>query len=307
MKSKLKYLYSINVKQMILISPKVYKILTEDQDFVLKEVESLSMENLYHRLALSKVTFFNLPLQSVNSRYIEEINHKYYILSRYYQDESTRFDELKMNFYLKAIAYLHRDSIYPLKVNDGYFKESTDYIENNLNFISSNLEEMIKQIEHQEYYSPFEWYFLNTYQKLQQAISNSRKYLDLLREEFEKLTSIELTLTYQNFSFDHILMKEEKIISLEQMSLAPPFYDLVDFVEKNYNKKIDIVKLMANYMSIYPYNLYQKYWLLSLLFIPKIEFSNDQFDNIQLLYLQMNLLKCAEDLEANLFSQTESE
>ena len=47
------------------------------------------------------------------------------------------------------------------------------------------------------------------------------------------------------------MIKEEKIISLEKMNIAPPVYDLVDFIEKNYNEKIDISVLLNNYFSIY--------------------------------------------------------
>lgn len=301
----LSYLYSLDVQNIIEITPNIHKIITTNNVYILKEVSSMQLENIYARLSLAKLPFFALPIKSINNKFIEEINQKYYILSYYYHDENNNFDEVKMNFYLKSIAYLHQNSIYPLKVNDGYFTESMDYIENRINIVSNQLENEMSRIEKNEYYSPFEWYLISSYNFINQALSKSKKYLDAFKDELEKLTSVELTLTYQNYQINHILIKEEKIISLEKMHIAPPFYDLIDFIEKNYNKNIDISKLLENYFNIYNYNLYQKYWLLSLLFIPKLELNENQLDSIQLLYLLNNYLETIDKIESNLFPQTD--
>ena len=91
------------------------------------------------------------------------------------------------------------------------------------------------------------------------------------------------------------------------MNIAPPVYDLVDFIEKNYNEKIDISALLNNYFGIYQYNLYQKYWLLSLLYIPKLTKQISDFNDIEDIYLSVNYLKLVEKIKSSLLKQTEEE
>lgn len=307
MKNKLAYLYQIKVINIVEVNEKIFKVITPESNFILKKVDSLNKENIYIRLQMTKLNFFSLPIKSINDRYVEEIDHEYYILSYYFKDENLSLNEVRMSFYLKAIGHLHLNSSYPLKVNDGYFIESLNYIENKIIKVREEIEQRMYNIEHQEYHSPSSWYFISCYQIFNNALNESQKYLDLLNEEFEKLNSVELTLTYQNFSLDHIIIKEEKIISLEKMNIAPPVYDLVDFIEKNYNEKIDISVLLNNYFGIYQYNLYQKYWLLSLLYIPKVTKQISDFNDIEDIYLSVNYLKLVEKIKSSLLKQTEEE
>ena len=159
-------------------------------------------------------------------------------------------------------------------------------------------------IERMDYHSPSEWYFISSYHLFNNAIETSKKYLELLKEEFESLQSIELSLTYQNYAKEHILLKEEKIISLEKMAYAPVIYDLTDFVEKNYNQNLDISMYIKSYFTLNPLNLYYKYWLLALLYIPKIEKISDDLKDIESIYLSLNYLKTVDIIKSNLL-QTE--
>ena len=305
--SELNYLYQIDINNIIEITNIGYKVVTNKSYYFLKKVDSLNKEKIYIRLSLAKVNYFNIPLKSINNRFIEEIDHQYYTLSYYYNDETLALDELRMSFYLKAIGYLHQNTIYPLKVNDGYFKESLDYIENKIMSVRDMIDSRMTNIERNEYHSPSDWYFISSYRIFNNAINESQKYLDDLNDESEKLHSIELCLTYQNYSTQHIIIKEEKIISLEKMALAPSIYDLVDFVEKNFNDPIDISTLLNNYLSINQLALYQKYWLLALLYIPKINKETDDLKDIQSLYLSIVYLQMVEKIKQIILPQTETE
>ena len=303
MKNRIFYLYNIKVKSIVKINSICYKILTNESSYILKKVESLNLENIYVRLLLAKVPFFNLPIRSVNEHYVEEIEQSYYILSYYYKDEVNSLVELRIPFYIKALGLLHQNTIYPLKVNDGYFKESLDYIENKINLVRDKIDSRMFYLERRDYHSPSEWYYISSYIILSNSINKSQKYLDLLKEEFESLQNVELTLTYQNFDINHIILKEERIVSLEKIQYAPCVYDLVDFVEKTFNNKIDISSLINSYLAINPLNLYQKYWLLSLLFIPKIVTENHEIKDIESIYLSLNYVKIIEKIENILFPE----
>ena len=303
MKSKIGYLYNIEVKNIIKLTPNCYKIITNDSSYLLKKVDTLNKENIYIRLLLAKVPFFNLPIKSINDRFVEEIEQNYYILSYFYKDEVNPLAELRIPFYIKAIGLLHQNTIYPLKVNDGYFKESLDYIENKINIIRDKIDSRMFYLERRDYHSPSEWYYITSYIFFNDALNKSQKYLDLLNNEFESLQNIELTLTYQNFEIEHILLKEEKIVSLEKIQYAPCVYDLVDFVEKNFNSKIDISALINNYVAINPLNLYQKYWLLALLYIPQIIQESNEIKDIEAIYLSLNYIKIIEKIESVLLPE----
>lgn len=306
MKNRIRNLYNIDPISIVKINDKCYKILSKESTFILKNVENLKNENIYTRLEISKVPLFHLPLKSNNERYVEEINHQYYILSYFLKDNIDSYIDKKMNLYIKAISFLHQNTILPLKVNDGYFKESIDYLTNKILITKEKIDERITLIERMDYHSPSDWYYISIYHIFNDAISNANKYLDLLNEEFKTLQSIELSLTYQNYQNEHILLKEERIVSLEKMSYAPPIYDLVDFVEKNYNQNIDISKYIEQYFNLNSLNLYYKYWLLALLFVPKIEKDSDDLKDIESLYLSLNYLKVVEHIKLSLL-QTESE
>lgn len=306
MKKILQYLYRIQIVNIIEITENTRKIVTDKSTYILKKVDSLNKENIYIRLSLSKVPYFNLPLKSVRDRYVEEIDREYYILSYYYKDESMALEELRMSFYLKAIAMLHQNTLYPLKVNDGYFAESLHYIETRILSVREEIDARMFNVERSEYHSPSDWYYLSCYRIFNNALNEAQKYLDSLNEEFEKLHSVELSLTYQNYQLDHILLKEEKIVSLEKVAFSPPVYDLVDFVEKNYHSSVDISRILSAYTDIHPLYPYQKYWLLALLFIPKINKETEDIRDIESLFLSLNYLEVTEKIRANLLNQTES-
>ena len=88
MKNKLAYLYQIKVINIVEVNEKIYKIITPESNFILKKVDSLNKENIYIRLQMTKLNFFSLPIKSINDRYVEEIDHEYYILSYYFKDEN---------------------------------------------------------------------------------------------------------------------------------------------------------------------------------------------------------------------------
>ena len=304
MKNEIRKLYQIDVNGIVKINDKCYKILSKESDFLLKKVDNLKLESNYIRLELSRISFFNLPIKSVNDRYIEEINHQYYILNYFYKDDVSFYEDKRMSFYIKGISYLHQNTTLPLKVNDGYFNESLDYLNTQIEEVKKQIDMRMFNIERMDYHSPSEWYFISSYHLFNNAIETSKKYLELLKEEFESLQSIELSLTYQNYAKEHILLKEEKIISLEKMAYAPVIYDLTDFVEKNYNQNLDISMYIKSYFTLNPLNLYYKYWLLALLYIPKIEKISDDLKDIESIYLSLNYLKTVDIIKSNLL-QTE--
>lgn len=302
MKKYLNYYYSIHIISIIKITNLTYKLICDEGTFVLKKVNNYELERFYNQIELLKINIFLLPLKNIENKFVTMINDEDYIVSNYHDEIYFSPKDMKLKFYIKALSILHSKTIYSLKVNDGFYKESQDYIENKIEYYREKIDSKMYEIERNEYHSPFEWYYISSYQILHNAINQSLNYLDKLKENSETLNNVELALTYNNFDYNHIFLKDEKIISLEKITLGPLIYDLVDFVEKNYNDNIDLSNLFQIYQEIYPLQDYQKNWLLALLFIPKFEFRNNDFDNIQTLYLLLIYLKTIENIKSILFS-----
>ena len=201
-----------------------------------------------------------------------------------------------MSFYIKSLATLHDSSSYPLKVNDGFIQESIAYLDTQVSKVKQELLSRIERVEHESYHSPSDWYFLMNYPILFNAVKEADRYISLLEEDWKSSSNIHLSLTYQNFNYDHILVKNRKIVSLDKMALAPSIYDLVDLYNKAYELKIDLSYLVDQYLEIHKLENYEQNWLLAFLFIPRLERSENDLEDIQNLYKTLSMIKISEEI-----------
>ena len=296
MKNELEELYNIEIVSIIKLTQKTYKIITSREEFVLKEHENTALESIYSRLRIINLDLFVLPLKSTKEHYIVDINDKYYSLSPYYEDEEILAKDIRLSFYIKSLATLHDSSSYPLKVNDGFFEESITYLDAQVSKVKQELLTRIERVEHESYHSPSDWYFLMNYPILFNAVKEADRYISLLEEDWKSSSNIHLSLTYQNFNYDHILVKNRKIISLDKMALAPSIYDLVDLYNKAYELKIDLSYLVDQYLEIHKLENYEQNWLLAFLFIPRLERSENDLEDIQNLYKTLSMIKISEEI-----------
>ena len=296
MKKELEELYNIEITSIIKLTQKTYKIITSREEFVLKEHENTALESIYSRLRIINLDLFVLPLKSTKEHYIVDINDKYYSLSPYYEDEEILAKDIRLSFYIKSLATLHDSSSYPLKVNDGFFEESIAYLDTQVSKVKQELLSRIERVEHESYHSPSDWYFLMNYPILFNAIKEADRYITLLEEDWKSSSNIHLSLTYQNFNYDHILVKNRKIISLDKMALAPSIYDLVDLYNKAYELKIDLSYIIDQYLEIHKLENYEQIWLLAFLFIPRLERSENDLEDIQNLYKTLSMIKISEEI-----------
>ena len=296
MKKELEELYNIEITSIIKLTQKTYKIITSREEFILKEHENTSLESIYSRLRIINLDLYVLPLKSTKEHYIVDINDKYYSLSPYYEDEEILAKDIRLSFYIKSLATLHDSSSYPLKVNDGFFQESIAYLDTQVSKVKQELLSRIERVEHESYHSPSDLYFLMNYPILFNAIKEADRYITLLEEDWKSSSNIHLSLTYQNFNYDHILVKNRKIVSLDKMALAPSIYDLVDLYNKAYELKIDLSYLIDQYLEIHKLENYEQNWLLAFLFIPRLERSENDLEDIQNLYKTLSMIKISEEI-----------
>ena len=296
MKKEIEEKYNIEIVSLIKNNDRVYRISTSREEYILKEQNSLNLESIFARLRILNIDEFVLPIRDNNDHFITEIEDKYYALFPYYEDEEELAKDIRLNFYIKTIASLHDSSSYPLKVNDGFFEESISFLDLKVSQAKQEILTRIERVEKENYHSPSDWYFLMNYPILFNALKEADKYITLLEEEWKEGNNIHLSLTYQNFSYDHILIKNRKIVSLEKMALAPSIYDLVFLFHKSIDLKIDLSYLIDQYLEIHKLESYEQNWLLAFLFIPQLERKESEIEDITCLYRTLSLLKVANEI-----------
>ena len=307
MKEIIESKYNIKVNAIIKVTSNTYKIICEEGIYLLKYHKDQSLESIMTRLSMLNMDIFLLPIRSYKGNYIENFESLYFSISPFLQDEILLNKDIRLHYYVKAIANLHLWSHYSVKVSDGFFIESLEYLEEQCDKVENVIKARIERVEREEYHSPSDWYFLMNYDHLAKAISEARRRIDNLEEAWKKETSLNLSLTYQNFEYSHILVKQNKIVSLDKMALAPAIYDLRQLFNEAHISKIDIAALIKEYLDINPLQNYEKEWLLAFLFIPTVTHLNDEIKDIEQLFKCLNRLNSVESFANVLISEEETE
>lgn len=260
--------YNISIDAMVKITSKTYKIFTSDETFLLKMHDDEYIENIFVRLNMLQIDVFHLPILTVNGNYILYDEDKRYALYHYFDDETILNKDIRLHFYIKSLAELHSQSVFPVNVNDGYFTDKLDFLQKQIDDKENELKLRIKRIEREEYHTPEDWYFYNNYQHFNLALNQAKKYLDQLDEAYKTSTDLHLSLVYQNFDYRHILVKAQKILSLDKMAFGSPVNDLLFLFSDDISYKIDATVFLKEYFAIYQMTTYELYELLTLMFIP---------------------------------------
>lgn len=302
MKEKIEELYSLIIVEEEQINDKVIKLCSGDKAYVLKRHENNSLNNIYTRLFMSRVDYFLLPLKSKNNLYVEEIDGNYYSLSIFEEDEKAKISDIRLRFYILSLASLHQNTSYPIKGNDGYIDQLISFCEENLEKNINTLNTRMERIEHQDYHAPGEWYYYDNFHYLLEGYNLAKSHLQTVEESFKKISSYSLCLTYQNYDISHIIINKGKIISLDKMNIAPPSYDIADFILKTYKNNIDYTSLLKEYLNNFKMVEEDKHLLLILLLTPLFEFKNDDFIDFELIYDKLKLIDIVKDIEKIILS-----
>lgn len=269
--------YNIDDLAEIKLSNNVTKINSKDNTYIVKKVISDDLETLFTRLYLSHVDNFNLPLRGNNNKYVQIENDSYYILYKYYHDEKILGYDLKLSFYVKKIAELHKKTYININSNDNYLESILNYLDDKIKELSSILNSRMEVEERKDYHSSNNWYFLLHYQKMMNALMEASNHVLNLENEVKNQKNMRLCLTYQNFDFDHIILKQEKIISIENIGFNFASLDIYNLISKLNINYLNIGPYINEYLKINPLNNYEKEYLMAMLYI----FDYHRYNDIQ--------------------------
>ncbi len=304
MKQLIEKYYQKEVLSIIKKTEKTYLINTKDGTYLFKYVPS-HMENIYVKLSLIENHFFLLPLKAYNNHYVNPFNDKFFIMSSYLKSDNILSKDIRLSFYFKAIASLHKASIYPLRIKDAYLDEAIAYLDDKIEKLKSELDARMERVEKEDYHSPSDWFFIMNYQHFILALKEASTHVNKLEEERKKETNLSLSLTYQNFNFDHIYPQENKIVSLDNMAMSPAIYDLYDVITSLNLETISLIPYLKDYFDIYPLKQFEKEWLFALLFIPPLERKEKDLEDLKVLIDALKYINKVEEIATSFYSGDE--
>ena len=273
MKKIVKELYDIDIEIMIKLSSSTYKIKAKNEEYILKYLDDVDdLEASYSRLELLNLSSFSIPLKNVYDQYISIYNDKKFQISTYYFDETIQAKDIRLKFFLKELALLHSKSHYYIKVNDGFFKESYDFIYEQVEEAKKELDNILFQIEALDYKPPSAWLLLMNNQLFYKAIDEVKSHIDKFQDLTKELAKLRVSLIYQNFDYSHIIIKSKKIIGTQKLTIAPSIYDIKYLFDTSFAGSIDLSGFIEEYFNNFNLLEYEKEWLLGLLFIPSFNF-----------------------------------
>ena len=296
----IKDLYDINVMMIYSLSSTTYKIKCDEETYILKYVDSLKLEGIIKRIKTLNLDVFDYIIPNRYGEYISKLKDINFIIAPYYEENSS-MDELKLKFYIDSIINLHNKTVYNLNVNNDFFLETFDFIEEKLINSSEQIDRIVTSIEKEDYKSPFGWMIVLNYSYLRKCMDKSYEYLEKFKSKSKDKNSVRMVLSYLNYSLNHIMLKDKKIVSVENMKNAPPIFDIVNMVEHSYDSSVSLVSILEYYINKFKLYDYEKYWLLSILYIPIYRFDKvDEIEKIKQLVNTLEYCKCIESIEKHL-------
>ncbi len=297
MKEIIKTLYNIEVLTFIKISDKVYKIKTMNSDYALKYIEQNNIDFIIEKLELLNVGFFVYPLKNINNQYVSSFDEFNFIVFPWIEGDNVLLKDLKLEFFLDSLAELHNRSFYTVRVNNSFFDETYDFIANKIDKTTEYIESYMSQIERLDYKSPSQWLFLLNYPVYVEALSKANKSLEEFKEKCEKKTSVRMAMTYNNFDYKHIILKHKKLLGIENIETTSPVYDVFYTFSSLNEIKVDTKLYYEKYFNKFVFDDYEKLWLLSLLYIPRIEnLSSNEISNIKEVTNSLNYIRNSDDI-----------
>lgn len=269
----LKEYYNIDVITIIAVSPTTYKVKSRQGSYFLKYVKSNDIDNIINKLQMLHIKTFDYIIKNKYNSYVSIYENIKFTLSTFIENDNIDAKEIKMKTYIQKICDLHNKSFFTLDVSKDFFVETYEFIENKLIDVNNYLEDYLQIIEKEDYKSPFEWIFIMNYGYIKKCMDKSYDYLEKFKKSCEDKNSIRMVMAYLNFDYSHILVKNDRIISIENMVSAPPIFDIFDMIDKGYNSNFDLSSIVEIYNKNFPLQEYEKYWLLSLIYIPKVNIS----------------------------------
>lgn len=281
MKDLIAQYYSLKVVGFITITKKVYKIKTEQGIFVAKIVENKNIETIYEYIETLHVQCFIKVLLNKNNELLTPYQTRYLYLMPYVDNSQGLMKEMKIKFYFETLAYLHYNSFYYTKVNQQYFETLHNDIVQIINERTQYYEQMIQNFEDIAMRSPSQWMLVMNYYRIYESLCSARQYLSQYLQHTKDFHQIRVCLNYKHFDYDHISLKQKVFLSIDNVCIDLPIYDLFDIYQRIPDILFDLDCFSEYYFKKIELKEDEKLLLCCLMnIVPLIDYSDDEIENI---------------------------
>lgn len=281
MKDLIAQYYSLRVVGFITITKKVYKIKTEQGIFVAKIVENKNIETIYEYIETLHVQCFIKVLLNKNNELLTPYQTRYLYLMPYVDNSQGLMKEMKIKFYFETLAYLHYNSFYYTKVNQQYFETLHNDIVQIINERTQYYEQMIQNFEDIAMRSPSQWMLVMNYYRIYESLCSARQYLSQYLQHTKDFHQIRVCLNYKHFDYDHISLKQKVFLSIDNVCIDLPIYDLFDIYQRIPDILFDLDCFSEYYFKKIELKEDEKLLLCCLMnIVPLIDYSDDEIENI---------------------------
>ena len=281
MKEKIEEYYGIKINGMIRLSSRVYKVKCDNGQYIVKIVEDLKMKQILEYIDSLSIDCFVDVYYNKNKEVLTKYEDQYFYVMPFVDIKQTTLKEYKLKFYFEILAYLHMKSFYYIKVNQDYFETLKKDILSIIHERQNYYEKMIENYEKILFRSPSQWMILLNYYRIYESMNEAMRYLQQYIDETQNHTQVRVSLVYKNFSYDHVVLKQRKLLSIDHISIDLPIYDLFNMYQKIPDILFDLDCFSIHYFSKIELLKEEKILLCALMHIvPIVYFGEDEVENI---------------------------
>lgn len=273
--------YNIDVIGFIKISKNVYKLKTNNGFYALKAINSQDIEVSYEHIRTLHLNCFVNIIENKFKKILTRYQGYYFYLMPWVENDNVLIKEIKLKYYFESLAYIHTNSFFNYNVNHDYFDKQINDISNIIEERLNYYDAIMSNYEVMEYRTPSGWIFVLNYCRIEDSLKRARRYLNEYKEYVYNNDNIRLCLIYNNFNYQHILMKQRCLISIDKVSINLCIYDIFNMYQQVPDLLFDLDSVSLYYLSKVNLLKEEKLLLACLLcIVPYIELEKDEIKNI---------------------------
>lgn len=281
MKELLLDTYGIDAIGFIKVSKNVYKIKTSDGFYGLKFIDNQKLEVSYEHVKTLHLQCFVTICKNRNNKLLTKYQEQYFYIMPWLENDHTLVKEIKLKYYFETLAYLHSNSFFNYNVSHDFFDRQIEDIQKIIEERTRYYQEIMNNFEMMEYRSPSGWIYVLNYYRIEECLYRASDYLQKYQEYVLNRDSIRLCLIYNNFNYQHILMKQRQLISVDKITIDICIYDLYNMYQQVPDLLFDLDNVSNYYLDKVPLYPEEKLLLSCLLcIVPYIELEKDEVKNI---------------------------
>ena len=149
--------------------------------------------------------------------------------------------------FIKTVSTLHYKTLFFKDVSKNKYRKIYDKLSDNIDYLKDYYENMISEIEEEEYMSPSHYLFARNYTALDSSLVYAKKELKSWFKMVENKSKERVCIIHNNLSLDHFIRGDKNyLLSWDKYKVDTPVLDIYNFYKKE-GFKLDFNYLMKVY------------------------------------------------------------